>query len=135
MVAPAFIKSRQQIVIEFAPKFRILFGRPFVKQEDWTFFEQTDDQRQTPALAARKIERTKLAIRQSGFVAQTELRQQAVNLARIRLGYPVKSPEQMIVEENRRHQSAIIVASIVVDVYSVERDFAGIRRIKSGQNP
>src|SRR5215470_9703290 len=52
---------RQQLVVEFPPEFRILFGRPFVKQKDRTFFEQTDDECEPPALAARKFERAKLA--------------------------------------------------------------------------
>ena len=58
-----FHQIRQQFVVEFAPEFRILFGRPFVKQEDRTLFEQADDERESPALAARKIERAKLAVR------------------------------------------------------------------------
>ena len=57
-----FHQSRKKIIVEFAPKFGILFGRPFVKQKNWTFFKQANDQRQAPALAPGKIERTKLAV-------------------------------------------------------------------------
>ena len=53
---------RQQLVIELSPEFRILFGRPLVKQEDRTLFKQADDEREPPALATRKFERTKLAV-------------------------------------------------------------------------
>src|SRR5512135_1587009 len=38
-----FQQSRQEFVVEFAPEFWILFGRPFVKQEDWPLFKQADD--------------------------------------------------------------------------------------------
>src|SRR5512135_2307363 len=74
-----FQQSRQEIVVEFAPEFRILFGRPFIKQKDRTFFKQADDERETPALAARKIERAKLTFNQSGLFGQPELSQQAID--------------------------------------------------------
>ena len=53
---------RQQFVIEFAPKFGILFGRPLVQYEDRTLLKQTDDERETPALAAGKFERAELTV-------------------------------------------------------------------------
>src|SRR5580658_3139932 len=43
---------RQQFVIEFAAKFGVLFGCPFVEDHDRALFEQADDERETPALAA-----------------------------------------------------------------------------------
>src|SRR5437016_7853347 len=95
---------RQQIVIEFAPEFRVLFSRPFVKQQDWTLFEQADDKREPSALAPGKIERAKLTLSQSGLFSQSELVEQAIDFAWVRLRYPIKPSEQMIVEENRRHQ-------------------------------
>ena len=54
---PGFHQIRQQFVVELAPEFRILFGRPFVQQEDRTLFKQTDDKRQAPALTPKLRER------------------------------------------------------------------------------
>src|SRR6516162_1684240 len=93
---------RQQLFVEFPPEFRILFGCPFIKQKDRTLFEQADNEREPPALSARKFERTKLAVSQAGLVSQPEQRQQAIDLAWLWIPYPIEPPEQMIIEENRR---------------------------------
>src|SRR5262245_26739223 len=97
-----FHQFRKELVIELAPKFGILFGCPFVQQENWALFKKTDDEREPPALTPGKIERAKLAVSQSGLICQTELVQQAINFARLRFGYSVKPLKQMIVEENPR---------------------------------
>src|SRR5262245_14710274 len=129
---PGLHQVRQEFVIEFAPKFGILLGRPFVEQQNRTLFEKADDECEPPALTARKVERAELAISQPSLVGKTELGQQALNLPRIWLGYPVKPLEQVIVEEYARYQRTIFVAPEIADQPAIEDNFAGIGRIEAG---
>src|SRR5262249_4063936 len=132
---PGLHQVRQELVIEFAPEFGILLGRPFVEQQNRTLFEQADDECEPPALAARKVERTELAVSQTGLVGQTELGQQALNLARLRIGYSVQALEQVIVEENPGDQRSILVARKIVYQLPIYDDLTGIGRIEAGQHP
>src|SRR4029450_7336893 len=126
---------RQEFVIELAPKFGILLGRPFVEQQNRTFFEKADNEGEPPALPARQVERTELAISEPGLVGKTELGQQTLNLSRIWLGYPVKPLEQVIVEEDAGYWRTILTAREIVDQRVIEDDFAGIWRVEAGQHP
>src|SRR5262249_16045100 len=47
------LQFRQQIIIEFAPKFRVLIGGPLVQQQQRPLLQQAYDERQTFALAGR----------------------------------------------------------------------------------
>src|SRR5581483_3557269 len=120
---------RQKFIIEFAPEFRVLFRRPLVQQEDRALFEQADDKGKPPALAAGKIERAEFSVHEAGFLGQTELPQQTVKFAGLRLGNSIELTEEVIVEKDRRHQRTVGVARIVVDQPPIETDFAGIRRV------
>ena len=73
-VTPARCKRRQKLEIEFAAEFRVLVGGPFVEQQDRTLFEQGDNQREAPALSARKIDGAELAVGEARLVVQPELR-------------------------------------------------------------
>src|SRR5262245_22468073 len=126
---------RQEFVIEFAPKFGILLGRPSVEQQNRALFEKADDEGEPPALTARQVERTELAVSQPGLVGKTKLGQQTLNLSRIWLGYPVKPLEQVIVEEDAGYQRTILIAREVVDQPAIEDDFTGIWRVEAGQHP
>src|SRR5262245_6521060 len=130
-----FHQIGQELVVELAPKLRILFGRPFVQQENWTLFKKADDEREPSALPPGKIKRTKLAVGQSGLFGQMELRQQAIDFAWIRVGYSVKPLEQMIIEENPGYQRTILIARKVGYASSIESNFSGIRRIEPGKHP
>ncbi len=101
---------RQQFVIKFAAEFGILLGGPFVEDHDRPLFQHADDQREAAALAAGQIERAKLAVDERGLVGQAEFRQQAADLGGIGVRHAVEPLEQMVIEENRRHQAAIFVA-------------------------
>ena len=61
------MQIRQYFMINFAAKFRILLGRPFVEQQDLTFLQQGNDQRNALALTGREIQRAKLTIGHAGF--------------------------------------------------------------------
>src|SRR6185437_13369541 len=94
------LQFRQQLVVEFAAEFGVLFGGPFVQQQDRTLLEQTDDERETAALAARQIERAEQAAGDAGLILEAELREQLVDLARIRLPNSIQPLEQVIVEKD-----------------------------------
>ena len=127
---------RQQFVVKFAPEFGVLFGRPFVQQQDRPLLEQADDEREPPALAARQIERAKFAVRRQPVLSsRRNCASRRSTSAGVRIGDPVEPLEQMIVEENRRDQAAVGVARIVVDAHAVERDLAGVGRIEPGEHP
>ena len=119
--APGPHQFGQQFVIELAPEFGVLFRRPFVQQQDRALLEQADDQRQPPALAAGQIECAKLAVGISPVLSSGGIAPAAGRPRRGRgSGDAVEPAEQMIIEENRRHQVAILIASAVVDAYSIE---------------
>src|SRR3954465_4367934 len=96
---PRPAQLRQQVFVELSPEVRILLGRPFVEQQDGSLFQQAYNERQTPALAGRKVERGKLAVHDASLPIQPEIGQQPVESRRIRLGYPVEPVEKMIVGE------------------------------------
>jgi hypothetical protein len=79
----------QKFIIEFAPEFRILLCRPLVEQKDRALLEQADDERETPALAAGKIQGPELPVGQARLIRQPELPEQAIELAGLRLGNPL----------------------------------------------
>src|SRR4029077_16139714 len=86
---------RQQFVVEFAAKFRVLVGRPLVQQQNRPLFQQRDDEREAFALAVGKIEGGKFAAGHVGLVDQAELPQQAVDLGRIGIGNPVEPVKEV----------------------------------------
>ena len=104
------LQRRQQLVVELAPKIRILVGGPFVQQQDRTLLQQAHDQREALALAAREVEGAKLAVGEARLVAQPELRQQPIDLGGVRIGNPIEPLKQMIVNENRGDQCAVGIA-------------------------
>ena len=84
---------RQQFVIEFAAKFGVLLGGPFVENHDRAFLQHADDQRQAAALATGQIERAELAVGERGLVGEAKLRQQALDVARGGVGQSVEPLE------------------------------------------
>ena len=56
------LQLRQQFIIEFASKVRILIGSPFIQQQDRTLLQQTHDEGQALALSAREVERAEFAV-------------------------------------------------------------------------
>src|ERR1700687_994848 len=98
------LQLRQQLVVELVPEVWILVGGPFVQQQDRTLLQQAHDERDALALAAREIERAKLAVFEARLVAQTELRQQPIDLGRVRIGNSIEPLEKVIVKENRGGQ-------------------------------
>src|SRR5437016_2799808 len=64
------MQCRQQIVVEFAPKFRILIGGPFIQQQDRTLLEQAHDQSEALALTRRQVDSIERALREAGLLQQ-----------------------------------------------------------------
>src|SRR5262249_10494485 len=128
------LQGRQQFVVELAAEIRVLVGRPFVQQEDRTLLQHAHDERKTLALAAGEVERAEFTLNEPRLIAQPEFRQQPIDLAGVRIGNSIETPEQVIVNENRRDQATIIVAGQVVNVAAIERNAARIRYVKAGED-
>src|SRR5262245_48231090 len=131
--AAGLLQFRQQLIVELAPKIRILIGCPFVQQQDRALLQQTDDECQSLALPTREVEGTELAVGKARLVGQTHLPEQSIDLGRVGLGHTIESPKEMIVNENRGNQRSIDITIAVVYAHTVEHDLARIRLVQAGE--
>src|SRR5882672_1471159 len=98
----------QKLEIEFASKFRILVGSPFIQQQDRTPFEQADNKSEAHALSARKINGVELAVGKARFVVQPELGEQIGELGHVRIGHAIEPLKQVEIGKYRGDQAPII---------------------------
>ena len=127
------MQCRQQIEVEFAPKVRILISSPFIQQQDRTLLQQAHDQGEALALARRQVDGVKVPVREVGLVQQSKLRQQPIDFDGVRIGDPIESLEEMIVDKYRRDQLAIIFTRGIADKDTVEKNPARIWFVEAGE--
>src|ERR1041384_2294718 len=95
------MQGRKNFEIELSPEFRVLIGSPFVEHQQRTLLELSHDQSQPPALAARQVRGSKLAVRQVGFFMKLELRQHLHELRRVRIVDAVQALKQVEIGKDR----------------------------------
>src|SRR6267378_176008 len=84
-------QCREQLVVEFTPKFRVLLGSPFIQQQDRTLLQQTHNEREAFALASGQIDGAELTVGYASLVGQSVLRQELIDLGGIRIRNPVET--------------------------------------------
>ena len=92
---PGSMQRGQQFEVEFASKFRVLVGGPFIQQQDRTLLKQTDDEREPLALAALEVNGAKFAVGEARLVVQPELREQLREFGGVRIRNSVEPLEEM----------------------------------------
>ncbi len=120
----------KQFVVKDVPKSRVLFGGPFIKDENGAIFDQHGDQSQTLSLPGREFAGRKCAVFKPDFLGQSHPVNPLIDLHWICVFIAIQAFKQVKVAHYQRKHTAQTGDSIGTNLFAVQPHACACRSVK-----